>query len=345
MSDAMSGTIPAGTRLSMAELRVHPAPSLIDCPLGHANCDSGTPRATNSPWTVTKGRVTVKLHSPSLISTVAGACLILAATQTFAQKPPRQPPAGPPRVGTDVGTRTEVRTRSETKTLRSSLMIGSTVNLQGGVEFGTVEEFILSPSGCVDFIVVTYEDRYYPIPWTIASFNFQERIVLLEVDRQFIQSAPVFTQVSEFSNTQFVQKVNSYYKVEGRRVEPRPDGRTRDGAGSRGRDRDGDADDTRNSDKDRPRDARKPGDKATDDRDPKAGAGKKPDADKKPLPEKKPDADKKPLPEKKPDADKSPAPDKKPGEAKKPLPPEPKDKPAPGKKPSDDEKKSDDDRS
>jgi hypothetical protein len=331
----------------MAELRVHPAPSVIDCPLGHANCGSGTPRATNSPWTVTKGRVTVKLHSPSLLSTVAGACLILAATQTFAQKPPRQPAAGPPRVGTDVGTRTDVRTRSETKILRSSLMIGSTVNLQGGVEFGTVEEFILSPSGCVDFIVVTYEDRYYPIPWTIATFNFQEQVVLLDVDQRFIQSAPVFTQVSEFSNTQFVQKVNSYYKVEGRRVEPRPDGRTRDGAG----------------------DARKPGDKATDDRDPKAGAGKKPDADKKPLPEKKPDADKKPLPEKKPDADKkplpekkpdadkkplpekkpdadkSPAPEKKPGEAKKPLPPEPKDKPAPGKKPSDDEKKSDDDRS
>jgi hypothetical protein len=282
----------------------------------------------------------VKLHSLSLISTVAGACLILAATQTFAQKPPRQPAAGPPRVGNrpDVGTRTEVRTRSETKILRSSLVIGATVNLQGGAEFGTVEEFILSPSGCVDFVIVNYEDRYYPIPWTIATFNFQERIVLLDVDHQFIQSAPVFTQISEFSNTQFVQKVNTYYKVDGRRVEPRPDGRTRDGAGSRGRDRDSDADDARSSDKDpdRPRDRRKPGDKAADDdKDPapKAGPGKKPDADKKPLPEKKPEADKKP------------APDKKPGEAKKPLPPEPKDKPAPGKKPTDDEKKSDDDRS
>ena len=106
--------------------------------------------------------------------------------------------------------------------------------------------------------------------------------MFLDFDRTFIQKAPTFVEVTELSNTQFVQKVNSYFKVEGRRHEARPETRT-------GTKRDVE----------------------------KKDVDKKPDAGTRPSEEKKTPNDKKPIPGKKREEARKPAGEEKTSSEKK----------------------------
>jgi PRC-barrel domain len=105
--------------------------------------------------------------------------------------------------------------------LRSSAIIGSTANFQGGTALGTVSEVVFSDSGCVEYVVVSYQNRFVPIPWMATTYNSADRILLLSIDQAQLRQIPTFLQFTELSNAQFAQKVNTFYKVDSRTSEHR----------------------------------------------------------------------------------------------------------------------------
>jgi hypothetical protein len=113
--------------------------------------------------------------------------------------------------------RTETRSSSEVR--RISTVIGSSVVLEAGGDFGKVEDFVLNEDGCIDYMVVSYEDRYYVMPWTVATVDFGRRTVRVDITRERLRDAPTFTgrNWSEITSDRFTQRVRSFYRSGGER--------------------------------------------------------------------------------------------------------------------------------
>ena len=109
--------------------------------------------------------------------------------------------------------------RSSTDILRSSVMIGSAVNFQGGSALGKVTDFVINDGGCVQYVVVSYQSRFVPVPWAATTYNSADRTLMLAIDQAQLGQIPTFGQYSELSNAQFGQKVNAFFNVDSRTSE------------------------------------------------------------------------------------------------------------------------------
>jgi hypothetical protein len=131
--------------------------------------------------------------------------------------------------GTPIESRQRTRTPgSSTDILRGSVIIGATVNFQGGTSLGRVTDFVINDGGCIEYVVVSYEDHFVPVPWMATTYNSVDRILLLGIDQAQLGQIPTFVQFTELSNAQFGQKVHAFYKVEPRTSERRVNKPVRD---------------------------------------------------------------------------------------------------------------------
>lgn len=80
---------------------------------------------------------------------------------------------------TQVGATTQIRTVSS--------VIGSSVKLQDGTAYGKIEDIVLNDSGCLEYVVVTYEDSYYVVPWTVTRVDYQAHSILLNTTPQILR--------------------------------------------------------------------------------------------------------------------------------------------------------------
>jgi len=99
--------------------------------------------------------------------------LVLAAPGLFAQA---QQETTTTTVRNQGGTTTQIHTVTS--------VIGSSVQLQGGGNYGKIQDIVLNDSGCLEYVVVAYEDQYYAVPWTVATVNYQERSIVLNTTQQ-----------------------------------------------------------------------------------------------------------------------------------------------------------------
>src|SRR5688500_34676 len=79
-----------------------------------------------------------------------------------------------------VAGQTTKRSSSSQEVRRLSLVIGGAVRIADGVSVGTIEDVVLNDRGCIDYVVVVYQDRYVAIPWSVATVDFVERIVTVD---------------------------------------------------------------------------------------------------------------------------------------------------------------------
>src|SRR4051794_2434675 len=102
-----------------------------------------------------------------------GLALVLCAPSAFAQV---QQETTTTTVQNQDGSTTQIHTVTS--------VIGSSVRLQGGGDYGKIQDIVLNDSGCLEYVVVAYEDQYYVVPWTVAKVNYQERTILLDTTQQ-----------------------------------------------------------------------------------------------------------------------------------------------------------------
>jgi hypothetical protein len=95
---------------------------------------------------------------------------------------------------------------------RGSAIIGSPVDLMGGTSFGTVQDLMLGPGGCVDYAVVAYQNQFFPIPWDLANFEPGRRILMVNIDAARIRELPGVGGIGEIGNRQFFDKVHTFYR-------------------------------------------------------------------------------------------------------------------------------------
>lgn len=71
-----------------------------------------------------------------------------------------------------------------------SQIIGSSVLLQDNASYGKVEDIVLNEDGCIEYVVVSREDRYALMPWGVATVDYGQRTVVFDVTPQVVQ--PLF---------------------------------------------------------------------------------------------------------------------------------------------------------
>jgi hypothetical protein len=95
--------------------------------------------------------------------------------------------------------------------LRGSQIIGATVNLRAGSRFGTVNDFVFGDGGCVQYVIASYGNDFVPIPWGAAAWAPGQRVLTVDIDPGRIRDMPRFHQISELTNHQFSDKVQTFY--------------------------------------------------------------------------------------------------------------------------------------
>src|SRR5881227_288780 len=74
---------------------------------------------------------------------------------------------------------TEKETRTEVR--RVSQLMGAKVTLERGESSFKVTDIVLSESGCVEYLIISYEEELVPVPWGVVTFNAEERSVVINV--------------------------------------------------------------------------------------------------------------------------------------------------------------------
>ena len=135
--------------------------------------------------------------------------------------------------------RTEIRRESAVRSTtiqRVSSVIGASVQIEGGTAVAKVEDLVISDDGCIEFVVVRYEERFVPIPWSLATVEFDQRVVTVAITRERFAQAPSFASNgwADLRGEQFTGKVRSFFgdgkrrDSEKTRPEPRPNNSKRD---------------------------------------------------------------------------------------------------------------------
>jgi hypothetical protein len=114
--------------------------------------------------------------------------------------------------------------------LRGSQIIGATVNLRAGSRFGTVNDFVFGDGGCVQYVIATYGNDFVPIPWGAAMWAPDQRVLTVDIDPGRIRDMPRFHQISELTNHQFSEKVQTFYRGTNGRGDMNQRGAQRQGA-------------------------------------------------------------------------------------------------------------------
>jgi hypothetical protein len=108
----------------------------------------------------------------------------------------------------------------QTPVRRASTLIGSAVELQAGGSLGKIEDLIINDEGCIEFMIVVFEDKLIAVPFGVSRVDFARRVVFLEVERELLLRAPSFAR-NRFpdlsSSSEFGRKVQNHFQTQGRR--------------------------------------------------------------------------------------------------------------------------------
>lgn len=89
--------------------------------------------------------------------------------------------------------RTEVRT-SSTQVRRASVVLESKVVLQQDASVGKVVDFVINEDGCIEYLVIGYEESYVLVPYTVARVDVDQRVVRLNITRERFRQVPTFSK-------------------------------------------------------------------------------------------------------------------------------------------------------
>jgi PRC-barrel domain protein len=128
---------------------------------------------------------------------ICSACVVLlGAGQAFGQE----------------RTRETTTTRTRTTERFGTVIMGSSVMLQGNVAFGKVYDFVITEDGCIEYIVLLEQNNYVFVPWAAVQFNVEQRIVTVNVTREKLREV-TFTKDKwpSTADAQFRQKVQTVF--------------------------------------------------------------------------------------------------------------------------------------
>lgn len=97
---------------------------------------------------------------------------------------------------------------------RAKLLLGATVNLDGGSSAGTIDDIIIDDAGNVEYLVVINAQRQLvAIPWAASRYDTTQRVVFVRIAPERFRQIPTFTvdRYPVFAAPAFRTKVYGYF--------------------------------------------------------------------------------------------------------------------------------------
>jgi hypothetical protein len=96
---------------------------------------------------------------------------------------------------------------------RVSAVIGTSVVLREKASLGKIEDIVLSEEGCVEYLVVAYQEKFILVPWVATQVDFERRTVLVDIEKERFKEVPTFTREKwpDFSDTKYIEKIHTFY--------------------------------------------------------------------------------------------------------------------------------------
>ncbi len=107
---------------------------------------------------------------------------------------------------------------------KASELIGKTVKDQKGDKLGKVDNVLISKDGRANFVVLSHDRKYYPIPFetfmsngsNVQKVNADKDLTLASLDKDKLKSAPSFKDKKfDLSSRDWECKSFSFYGVHG----------------------------------------------------------------------------------------------------------------------------------
>lgn len=104
---------------------------------------------------------------------------------------------------------------------RASDLMDKKVKNQQGQDLGQVEDLVINQDGRIGYIILSQGgllgvgDKYIPIPFKSAQLDQQQNQIVLNVDKQMLESAPQISKNDwqKLSDPSFEKEVFSYYET------------------------------------------------------------------------------------------------------------------------------------
>ncbi len=96
--------------------------------------------------------------------------------------------------------------------LQGSTLIGANVMLQGNASFGTVKDFVLTDSGCLEYAVIAADNGLVAVPWGAGTFDFGRHAFMLGFGRDRVRDLPHIRDIAELRDPKIQQRVQTFYR-------------------------------------------------------------------------------------------------------------------------------------
>jgi hypothetical protein len=110
----------------------------------------------------------------------------------------------------DVGRPDDGR-REDNRILQGSSLIGAPVMFQAGGNFGTLRDFVISDSGCVEYAVIGADNGLVAVPWGNGMFDVGRRAFVVDFGRDRIRDLPRFRDVSELRDAGLRGRIHTFF--------------------------------------------------------------------------------------------------------------------------------------
>ncbi|HEY1376213.1 MAG TPA: PRC-barrel domain-containing protein, partial [Gemmataceae bacterium] len=114
---------------------------------------------------------------------------------------------------------TEVRqttttTTSTTEVRKASVVLHSNVLVEGGASVGRIADFVLSDGGCIEYVVVDYDNKFVLVPYQVVRVDPAQRVVHVNVTREKFTQIPTFTGGNwPVHDQSYISRVNTVFGV------------------------------------------------------------------------------------------------------------------------------------
>jgi len=98
---------------------------------------------------------------------------------------------------------------------RAKSILGSTVQLQGNMKAGTVEDIVIDEEGVIDYFIVSDGGKLVTVPWEAAKFNFEQRTAVINITQEQYRQIPTYTaeRYPDFYTPTYRTQVYKYYNL------------------------------------------------------------------------------------------------------------------------------------
>jgi rRNA processing protein Gar1 len=110
--------------------------------------------------------------------------------------------------------RTTTTTTTTTEFRRASGVMNANVVVQDGATVGKITDFVISDGGCIEYVVVDYDNKYVLVPYQVVRVDGERHVVQVSITQEKFREIPTFTGTNwPLTDQQYIGKVRTVFGV------------------------------------------------------------------------------------------------------------------------------------